>query len=122
MSTQEKRQLSDEDVTRYSGRRLREIRLDCKMTQPALAKRLGITFQQVQKYEQGTNRISAARLYRLSKIFGVPASTFLPGDETDERPLSEDESRHLENYRDVTAEQKRSLLNISDAVKAANNS
>jgi transcriptional regulator with XRE-family HTH domain len=56
------------------GRRLRLLRLERKLSQQRVADGLGITFQQVQKYENGTNRISAGRLARLSEIFGVPIS------------------------------------------------
>ena len=45
-------------------------------SQSAVARQLGLSFQQIQKYEKGANRISAGRLYRLSKLFGVPVSFF----------------------------------------------
>jgi transcriptional regulator with XRE-family HTH domain len=54
------------------------------MSQERLGELLGITFQQVQKYEKGANRISASRLYFTSKILGVPVQFFfeeLPGAE-----------------------------------------
>src|SRR5262249_31287753 len=54
------------------GRRVRAQRLARNMTQTALGDALGITFQQVQKYEKGTNRISAGRLLRIAEVFGVP--------------------------------------------------
>ena len=46
------------------------------LSQPALAKTLGITFQQIQKYERGSNRIVASRLYRLSQVLRVPIQYF----------------------------------------------
>ena len=46
------------------------------ISQPALAKSLGITFQQIQKYERGSNRIVASRLYRLSRVLKVPIQYF----------------------------------------------
>jgi transcriptional regulator with XRE-family HTH domain len=52
------------------------------MSQSHLADQLGVSFQQIQKYEKGTNRISAARLYEICQILGVPiASMFedIPG-------------------------------------------
>jgi len=48
------------------------------MSQEKLAARLGITFQQVQKYEKGTNRVGAGRLYQLAHILQVPVSFFFP--------------------------------------------
>jgi transcriptional regulator with XRE-family HTH domain len=53
------------------GRRVRALRLERDMSQTALADRLGLTFQQVQKYEKGVNRIGAGRLQTISEIFGV---------------------------------------------------
>jgi transcriptional regulator with XRE-family HTH domain len=58
------------------GRRVRAIRLERDMSQSALGKLLGVTFQQVQKYEKGVNRIGAGRLQSLAEIFEVPISAF----------------------------------------------
>ena len=65
---------SENDV--FLGKQLRAIRLTNDMSQERLADMLGITFQQIQKYERGRNRISASRLYELSKIFSVPVTYF----------------------------------------------
>jgi transcriptional regulator with XRE-family HTH domain len=46
------------------------------MSQTALASQLGLTFQQLQKYEKGTNRISASKLYDIARILGVEVATF----------------------------------------------
>jgi transcriptional regulator with XRE-family HTH domain len=51
-------------------------RIMCDLTQMELADKLGITFQQVQKYEKGTNRIGASRLYHAAQILGVPPGFF----------------------------------------------
>lgn len=51
------------------------------LSQEKLAERLGITFQQVQKYEKGTNRIGASRLYQLARVLEVPVSFFFPQPE-----------------------------------------
>jgi transcriptional regulator with XRE-family HTH domain len=58
------------------GGRLRAHRLSQSLSQAELAERLGITFQQVQKYERGTNRISASRLKEISDILGVAIETW----------------------------------------------
>jgi transcriptional regulator with XRE-family HTH domain len=58
------------------GRRLRAIRLERDMSQSSLGSLLGVTFQQVQKYEKGVNRIGAGRLQTLAEIFQVPISAF----------------------------------------------
>lgn len=56
------------------------------MSQDTLAARLGVTFQQIQKYEKGTNRVGASRLQNISSILNVPVSFFFedaPGDHAD---------------------------------------
>lgn len=58
------------------GSRLRQQRLSMGLSQPALAKTLGVTFQQIQKYERGSNRIVASRLFRLSQVLKVPVQYF----------------------------------------------
>ena len=58
------------------GRRVRSKRLECRLSQTELADGIGVTFQQVQKYEKGTNRIGAGRLERISETLGVPISLF----------------------------------------------
>lgn len=58
------------------GLRLRQRRLFTKMTQTALANAVGLTFQQIQKYETGGNRIASSRLYEFAIILDVPVSYF----------------------------------------------
>ncbi len=60
----------------HVGIRLRQRRTLLGMTQTDLADALGLTFQQVQKYEKGTNRVSASRLFELSQVFDVPIEHF----------------------------------------------
>jgi transcriptional regulator with XRE-family HTH domain len=68
----------------YIGARVRMRRLMLNMSQEALSGKLGVTFQQVQKYEKGLNRISASRLFELSQALGVPVGYFYDGlDEGD---------------------------------------
>jgi transcriptional regulator with XRE-family HTH domain len=62
----------DEEV----GRRVRSRRLEQKLSQTELAGRIGVTFQQVQKYEKGVNRIGAGRLQRISEALSVPITFF----------------------------------------------
>src|SRR5438132_8313044 len=60
------------------GRRVRLRRLECRLSQTELADRIGVTFQQVQKYEKGANRIGAGRLQRISEALKVPIAFFFP--------------------------------------------
>ncbi|HOO81990.1 MAG TPA: helix-turn-helix transcriptional regulator [Alphaproteobacteria bacterium] len=64
------------EVDVHVGQRLRVRRALLGLSQEKLADALGLTFQQIQKYERGTNRVSAGRLYALSKILDVPISYF----------------------------------------------
>ncbi len=57
---------------REVGLRVRSVRISRRMSQGDLGERLGITFQQVQKYEKGANRIGAGRLQHIAEIFEVP--------------------------------------------------
>ena len=66
-------------VDAHVGKRLRERRTVLGYSQQQLGGALGVTFQQIQKYERGTNRISASRLYRLTKVLDVPVSYFFNG-------------------------------------------
>ncbi len=63
--------------------RIKACRASRGLSQTELAAQLGVTFQQVQKYEQGINRIGAGRLYEMARIFGIPVQTFFPeGDQS----------------------------------------
>lgn len=71
------------DDIKQIGARLREARQRQKMSQSALGEHLGITFQQVQKYETGTNRISAAKLAEAAKLLNVSVTYLMFGSEQD---------------------------------------
>jgi transcriptional regulator with XRE-family HTH domain len=60
----------------YVGRRLRFRRMMLGMSQEKLGAELGLTFQQVQKYEKGSNRIGASRLYDIARVLNVPVQFF----------------------------------------------
>lgn len=91
--------MSDEraanSVDRKLGERLRARRLEIGMSQERLADLLGITFQQVQKYEKGINRIAASRLYGAAVALDVSVARFFEGldggrDDTEANPSAED--------------------------------
>ena len=67
----------------FAGKKLREIRKSRGFSQMTLAEALGVSFQQIQKYERGTNRISIGKIYMLAKFFNVPELYFfkVPSDE-----------------------------------------
>ncbi len=60
----------------HVGGRIRVRRLLLSMSQEALGDKLGLTFQQVQKYEKGVNRVGASRLFQLASVLGVPVQYF----------------------------------------------
>ena len=67
------------------GRRIRTRRLSKGISQTALGQPLGVTFQQVQKYEKGVNRVGAGRLQQIAEILDVPVSFFYGGTDGDSR-------------------------------------
>jgi transcriptional regulator with XRE-family HTH domain len=66
------------------GRRIRIQRMARGMSQTELGRRIGVTFQQVQKYEKGANRVGAGRLTRIAGVLEVPVSAFFGGSQTSE--------------------------------------
>jgi transcriptional regulator with XRE-family HTH domain len=83
MDKENKKKPNPTDI--YVGSRIRLRRNTLGMSQEKLGENLGITFQQIQKYEKGTNRVGASRLQAIATILGVPVAFFfedLPGQET----------------------------------------
>ena len=66
-------------IDRIVGQRLRWRRRELKLTQEQLGEKLGLTFQQVQKYEKGVNRISAGRLFEMAQVLGITITYFYEG-------------------------------------------
>jgi transcriptional regulator with XRE-family HTH domain len=66
-------------VDQHVGARMRAARLEAGKSQTDVAEALGLTFQQVQKYEKGANRISAGKLHELSRLFNTPVQFFFDG-------------------------------------------
>jgi len=63
----------------HVGKKLKEIRTQRGFSQTDVAQRVGISFQQVQKYETGSNRIAASRLFELANVFEVHPGSFFDG-------------------------------------------
>jgi transcriptional regulator with XRE-family HTH domain len=66
-------------VDLHVGQRVRQRRWLLGMTQEQLAEKVGIKFQQIQKYETGANRISSSRLWDISEVMDVPVNFFFDG-------------------------------------------
>jgi transcriptional regulator with XRE-family HTH domain len=73
----------------YVGNKIREARIRHGLSQSALAEMIGITFQQLQKYENAHNRVSCSRLYAISLVLDIPVQTFFAGTESDEGGAAE---------------------------------
>lgn len=69
------------EVDAFVGVQLKLLRKAAGYSQTDLANKVGVTFQQIQKYERGTNRIGASRLWELCKVFDVPPGRFFEGVE-----------------------------------------
>ena len=67
-------------VDRAVGRRIAARRAALGKSQSALATEVGVSFQQLQKYETGQNRVSASRLHRIALVLGAPVGEFFPED------------------------------------------
>lgn len=70
-----------EPIDAVVGKHIRLRRLSKGLSQTELGKRVGVTFQQVQKYEKGVNRVGASRLLRIAEVLEVPVSFFFEGAE-----------------------------------------
>ena len=109
----------------HVGKRIRHRRWLVGMTQQQLAERVGIKFQQIQKYETGANRVSASRLWDIADVLEVPVSFFFEGIEseaaepatTDSVPadiLGDKEALDLvRSYYAIPENQRRRLFELS---------
>jgi len=68
-----------DDVDRFVGEKIRERRIMLGLTQQELAFGIGVTYQQAHKYEQGVNRVSAGRLFEISRMLNTPVEFFFDG-------------------------------------------
>ena len=106
---------SEEDVQvdMHVGVKLRQARILKKLTQTSLGKVVGLTFQQIQKYEKGSNRIGGSRLWQLSQILEIPVSYFFEGLESGTR-LTADDAEVAETSRRKSMELVRNFHSIKN--------
>lgn len=96
------------------GAKLRELRLDAGLTQEKLAEMLGITFQQVQKYERGVTKVNLMKLQQLAVVLKVPTTVFFDGNSCNTYHLTQDEQELLKHYRAIRKKSHQtSLLDIA---------
>src|SRR6187551_1850009 len=103
------------DIDVYLGKRLRRRRRLLGLTQQQLASTVGVRFQQIQKYECGANRISAARLWQLSEALEVPVGYFYDGLSAEQRAEQEDVEAKSEMFaRKETLDLIRAYYQLSE--------
>jgi len=116
------------------GARIRRFREHADLSQSQLGEKLGVSYQQIQKYERGASRLSVETLLRLAKAFNLPVQALLPGGDASEAgqksghvnelrpdyaPLAKDEKELLKAYRDLGDERvKAAFLAALKAVAA----
>jgi transcriptional regulator with XRE-family HTH domain len=105
----------------HVGSRVRLRRMMLSMSQEKLGEHLGITFQQIQKYEKGTNRIGASRLQHIARVLQVPVSFFFedaPGSPGDVAGMSEaPQTQHVVDFLSSSEgiQLNRAFVRIKDA-------
>lgn len=107
-----------QDYRKNVGETIRKYRLAAHMSQMSLAEKIGISYQQLQKYEKGINNISIYRLQQICEILKVPVDTFLErqkpekiAEDISEYGLSKDERTLLDLFRGIENKYiKRGLL------------
>ena len=105
MSVAAKRSLAQANtVDTYVGQRIRDKRNERGMSQTEVANALGVTFQQVQKYERGTNRVGASRLFDLSRILSVPIQYFFAGLNDQSTPIEKEDDNVIHLMKPDTVE------------------
>ena len=111
-----------DSVDVHVGQRLRVRRSLLGLSQEKLAEAIGLTFQQIQKYERGMNRISAGRLYQFSKILDIPISYFFEnlGKEAGSEPsygLSDNSQEEFTNNDLMQNKETLELVRIYYSIK-----
>ena len=95
------------------GSKIREFRLEAGLTQEKLAEELGITFQQVQKYERGVTKVNLVKLQQLTEVLKVPISAFFLEGSYSAFQLTEEEKQLLQSFRKIKSiEHRNSVLDI----------
>ena len=108
--------MTKQDVDAYVGKRLRLRRTMMGLSQEAVAKAVGITFQQVQKYEKGVNAMNARRLVEFARFMNVPVAYFFDGMEHNDG-TSTGFSETAETFEHASPVSEREALEMMKAFK-----
>jgi len=98
----------------HVGQRVRQARLLAGITQQQLAAETGVTFQQIQKYEKGLNRISASRLYQFAQVLKVNIEDFFAGYDED-APIAPAEMPNTASFKHQSLALMDTFSRIEDA-------
>lgn len=113
------------EIDVHVGQRVRQRRVLCGLSQTELANAIGLTFQQLQKYERGMNRISASKLWQISQVLDVPVQWFFkefaePKDDEDKRKESFHMKREtlelVRNYVAAPSDVQRKFLSLVKSI------
>ena len=113
------------EIDVHVGQRVRQRRVLCGLSQTELANAIGLTFQQLQKYERGMNRISASKLWQISQVLDVPVQWFFkeisePKNEQDKQNDSFHMKREtlelVRNYAAAPADVQRKFLSLVKSI------
>jgi|SRR5580704_16865315 transcriptional regulator with XRE-family HTH domain len=97
----------------YVSSRIRERRVMLGLTQQQLGEMIGVTYQQVHKYERGKNRVTAGQLFEIARLLDAPITFFYEGLEQEARPVAPHQRLLLEiarNFAEIPNEQHQEAL------------
>lgn len=116
-----KQVVTKQDVDTHVGKRLRLRRTMMGLSQEAVAKAVGITFQQVQKYEKGSNAMNASRLYEFARFMNIPVAYFFEGldalGEARQAGLSESSAEGFEHRGAVSDRESLEIMKAFKRIK-----
>ena len=108
----------------FVGQRVRMRRVMCGLSQTALADKIGLTFQQLQKYESGVNRISASKLWLIAQQLDSPVQWFFTDavagkNQTTEFGTKRETLELVRNFMNIPAESRKHFLLLAQSVASA---
>lgn len=107
------------DYDRRIGERIKARRIAARLSQEELGKELHLTFQQIQKYEKGMNRVSAARLVEIAKILGAPVVSFLDPEDGTIEPPDPSILRLIDDYKGLPGHVQSAVRELCATLKGA---
>lgn len=111
--------MAQHPVDVHVGRRLKSKRIMLGMSQEDLGQETGVTFQQIQKYERGLNRIGSSRLYEFSCILDVPVSFFFEGlyDDSEKKAQVAKEEKQLFEHENLANKEVLGLIRAYNGIE-----